>query len=122
LEINRREFLKLLGVTSAATAAGAWGASTIFSVPDTLFERINSGPHIETWKNSICTLCPGGCGIRVRQIDEIPVRVVGNPIYPVNRGGICPKAEAGIEGSVSPLREWVNAVKTNGRLWTGKKP
>jgi anaerobic selenocysteine-containing dehydrogenase len=104
LEINRREFLKLLGVSSTAAAVGAWGANTIFSVPEEVFERINTGPHIETWKNSICSLCPGGCGIRVRQIDGIPVRIIGNNLYPVNRGGVCPKAEAGIEVMFHPER------------------
>jgi anaerobic selenocysteine-containing dehydrogenase len=104
LEINRREFLKLLGVSTTSAAVGALGAGAIFSMPDEVFERINSGPHIETWKNSICTLCPGGCGIRVRQIDGIPVRILGNPLYPINKGGVCPKAEAGIEMLFHPDR------------------
>jgi len=104
LEINRREFLKLLGVSTTSAAVGILGAGAIFSVPDEVFERIITGPHIETWKNSICTLCPGGCGIRVRQIDGIPVRILGNPIYPINKGSVCPKAEAGIEMLFHPDR------------------
>jgi len=104
LEINRREFLKILGVSSAATAAGAWGASAVFSVPEEIFSRMHTGPHIESWKNTICTLCPGGCGIRVRQIDEIPVKIMGNHLYPVNRGGICLRAESGVELLFHPKR------------------
>jgi anaerobic selenocysteine-containing dehydrogenase len=104
VDISRREFLKLLGVTTAATTLGAWSASTIFSVPDEVFERVITGRHIETWKNSICTQCPGGCGIRVRLIDNIPVRVTGNPLYPINRGAVCPIAEAGIENLFQPNR------------------
>jgi anaerobic selenocysteine-containing dehydrogenase len=73
-------------------------------VPDEVFERVIVGPHIETWKNSICTQCPGGCGIRVRLIDDIPVRVMGNPFYPINRGAVCPIAEAGIEMLFQPNR------------------
>jgi anaerobic selenocysteine-containing dehydrogenase len=94
----------LLGVSTTSAAIGVLGAGAIFSMPDEVFERINSGPHIETWKNSICTLCPGGCGIRVRQIDGIPVRILGNPLYPINKGGVCPKAEAGIEMLFNPDR------------------
>jgi anaerobic selenocysteine-containing dehydrogenase len=63
-----------------------------------------AGSHIETWKNSICSLCPGGCGIKVRRIDGIPIRVLGNPLYPVNRGAVCPTAEAGIEMLFHPDR------------------
>ncbi|MFQ5630618.1 MAG: molybdopterin-dependent oxidoreductase [bacterium] len=104
MEISRRDFLKLLGVSTAAAAAGALGASAVFSVPDGVFERVTSGPRIETWKNSICSLCPGGCGIRVRLIDGIPVRVLGNPLYPINRGAVCPMAEAGVEKLFHPDR------------------
>jgi anaerobic selenocysteine-containing dehydrogenase len=104
LEIGRREFLKLLGVSTAATAAGAISASTFFSIPDHIFKRAFSGPHIESWINSICSLCPGGCGIRVRLIDGIPVRVLGNPIYPINKGAVCPMAEASIEQLFHPDR------------------
>jgi anaerobic selenocysteine-containing dehydrogenase len=104
VEIKRREFLKLLGVSSAATAVGIVGAETLLSVPDDVFERVQYGPRIESWKNSICAMCPGGCGIRVRCIDEIPVRITGNPLYPVNRGAICPKAESAIEMLFHPSR------------------
>ncbi|MCK5158515.1 MAG: molybdopterin-dependent oxidoreductase, partial [Candidatus Heimdallarchaeota archaeon] len=104
MEISRREFLRLLGVTGAATAIGTLGASAIFSIPDEVFERVTAGAHIETWKNSICTLCPGGCGIKVRRIDGIPVRVLGNPLYPVNYGAVCPTAEASIEMLFHPDR------------------
>lgn len=104
MEIDRREFLKLLGVSTVATVVGALGAYSLFSVPDNVFNRALNGPHIETWKNSICSMCPGGCGIRVRLIDNIPVKITGNPLYPINRGAICPMAEAGIEMLFHPKR------------------
>ncbi len=104
MELTRREFLKLLGITTASAAVGSLGASTLISVPDRVFERVITGPRIETWKNSICSLCPAGCGIRVRLIDGIPVRVLGNPLYPVNRGAVCPLAEAAIEDLFHPNR------------------
>ena len=104
MELTRRDFLKLLGVTSAATAAGALGASTIYSVPDHIFERVVTGPKIETWKTSVCTMCPGGCGVNVRLVDSVPVRVVGNPLYPINKGAVCPMAEAAVEELFHPDR------------------
>lgn len=106
MEINRREFLKLLGVSTAATAVGVWSGNTIYSIPENVFERALSGAHIETWKNSVCSMCPAGCGIRVRLIDDIPVRIKGNPLYPVNRGAsaVCPMAEAGVEMLFHPDR------------------
>ncbi len=104
MEISRREFLKYLGITSAGFSLGSLGCDTTWSVPDELYKKVAGGPQIETWKNSVCSLCPGGCGIKVRLIDSIPVRIFGNPNHPVNRGGICPMAEAGVEALFNPDR------------------
>lgn len=43
-------------------------------------------------KQSACTLCPNGCGLRVRMASEWPVGVAGVPIHPVTRGALCPLA------------------------------
>ena len=104
MEISRREFLKYLGVATAGFSITASGCDSIWSVPDEIIERVGGAPHLETWKMSVCSLCTGGCGLKVRLIDGIPVRMLGNPTHPVNRGGICPMAEAGIENLFNPDR------------------
>ena len=104
MEIDRRAFLKLLGITTGATTAGIWSARSLLSIPDEIYQRAFDGDHIETWKNSICGFCPGGCGIRVRLIDDIPVRILGNSKYPLNQGAVCPLAESGIEYLFHPDR------------------
>lgn len=100
MKISRREFLHLLGVTGAL----AGGFSTTWAIPDEWSGRLRSGPRLETWKVSTCGQCPAGCGIRVRLIDGIPVRILGNPIAPVNEGFICPMGEAGLELLYHPDR------------------
>ncbi len=100
MKISRRDFLYLLGVTGAL----AGGASRIWAVPDEWREKLRSGPRLETWKVSTCGQCPAGCGIRVRLIDDIPVRILGNPIAPVNNGFVCPMGEAGLELLFHPDR------------------
>ena len=100
MKISRREFLQLLG----ATGALAGGASRIWAIPDEWREKLRSGPRLETWKVSTCGQCPAGCGIRVRLIDDIPVRILGNPIAPVNNGFLCPMGEAGLELLYHPDR------------------
>ncbi|MFQ6116180.1 MAG: twin-arginine translocation signal domain-containing protein, partial [bacterium] len=97
MEISRREFLKLLGMSTAGVTLTGLGCNSMWSVPDDIYERVGGAPRLESWKISVCSLCPGGCGIKVRLIDGIPVRILGNPIHPVNRGGICPMSEAGVE-------------------------
>ena len=100
MKITRRNFLQMLGITGVA----AGGISRVWAIPEKWAEKLQSGPRIETWKMSTCGQCPGGCGIRVRLIDEIPVRISGNPIAPVNSGFICPMGEAGLELLYHPDR------------------
>lgn len=100
MKISRRVFLQLLG----ATGALAGGVSRIWAIPDEWREKLRSGPRLETWNVSTCGQCPAGCGIRVRLIDDIPVRILGNPIAPVNNGFTCPMGEAGLELLYHPDR------------------
>ena len=104
MEISRREFLKYLGITTAGASLVGLGLEPIWSVPEKLLERVGGAPLLESWKTSVCSLCPAGCGIKVRLIDGIPVRILGNPLHPLNRGGICPMGEAGIETLFNPDR------------------
>jgi anaerobic selenocysteine-containing dehydrogenase len=100
MKITRRNFLQILGVTGVA----AGGISRVWAIPDKWIEKLQDGPRIETWKMSTCGQCSAGCGIRVRLIDGIPVRIFGNPIAPVNGGFTCPMGEAGLELLYHPDR------------------
>jgi len=100
MKITRRKFLQMLGITGVA----AGGISQVWAIPDEWAKKLQDGPRIETWKMSTCGQCPAGCGIRIRLIDGIPVRILGNPIAPVNNGFICPMGGAGLELLYHPDR------------------
>lgn len=104
MEISRRDFLKLLGGISGTVALGGFGLNQMIAVPEELIEQAKNGPGIETWKSTICGQCPGGCGIQVRLIDGIPVYIKGNPVYPVNQGGMCPSGHSALELLFNPDR------------------
>lgn len=53
---------------------------------------------------SVCSLCPGGCGVSVRRIDERVVSVAGSRDFPINRGGICPLGISGPQLLYTPVR------------------
>ncbi len=53
---------------------------------------------------SICQLCPSGCGLRVRLVNGNPVSIHGNPLHPVNRGGLCGRGAAGLQLYYDPDR------------------
>jgi len=53
---------------------------------------------------SVCTLCPGGCGISVRKIDQRVIKVEGLKDHPVNNGGVCIRGLTGPQLIYSPTR------------------
>ncbi|HKK98753.1 MAG TPA: menaquinone reductase molybdopterin-binding-like subunit QrcB [Desulfotignum sp.] len=65
---------------------------------------------------SVCTLCPGTCGISVRKIDSRPVKIEGEDTYPVNNGGACLHGIAGLQYLYDPCRVKTPLKKNNGRF------
>jgi len=63
-----------------------------------------NGPLVTRFINTTCGACPGGCGLRVRTVDNIPVRVEGNPHHPVSRGGLCPVGVSSLSFLIHPDR------------------
>ncbi len=104
--MNRREFLKYMTAFGAMTAGSNWLVERLWSMMQEgeLTGELAEPPGIESWANSICRLCPGGCGVRVRLIDGLPVKIDGNPLYPVNRGGLCATGHAGLQILYNPDR------------------
>jgi anaerobic selenocysteine-containing dehydrogenase len=54
--------------------------------------------------DSTCTLCPGGCGLSVRRIDERVVKIEGLAGHPINSGGLCMLGLSGAQLLYSPTR------------------
>jgi anaerobic selenocysteine-containing dehydrogenase len=104
--MNRRDFLKYMGAAGAFTAGSNWVVGRLWSMMQSgrPGHDLAESPGIESRVNSICRLCPGGCGIKVRLVDGLPVKIEGNPLYPVNRGGLCPVGHSGLQMLYSPDR------------------
>lgn len=48
--------------------------------------------------------CPAGCGILARNRDARVVKLEGNPHHPVNRGALCARGQAALQGLYDPDR------------------
>jgi len=106
--MKRRRFLRTLGGTSAGIALSSCtkienlNKRIVNIIPAKEEERVPKG--VEKWMVSICGQCQGGCGIKVRLIDERAVKIEGNPLHPINQGTLCPKGQAGLQLLYDPDR------------------
>lgn len=100
--LSRRDFLLYGGATAAGVTLGQWGRHLLARADDRL--RISRPPGLETWSTSVCRECPAACGVRVRLVDDVPVKLEGNPACPIGRGRLCAKGQAGIESYFDPDR------------------
>jgi len=69
--------------------------------------------------NSVCRLCPGGCGITVRKVEDRATKIEGREGYPVNDGGICPLGASGLQLLYGPWRV-PSPLKRVGKRGSGK--
>ena len=123
---SRRDFLK----TTALAGCTALVASQ-FDFARGLIARVEAGEltefeayelmKAENTLYSACLNCNTGCGIKVKILDGVAVKIDGNPYNPFNLhphlemketpekavkvdGGLCPKGQAGHQGAYDPYR------------------
>ncbi len=103
--MNRRKFLKVLGVTGGGAAAMA-GCSTerVEKLIPYLVPLEDQIPGLATYYASTCRECPAGCGVHLRVREGRAVKVEGNPDHPVNRGKVCARGQASLQGTYNPDR------------------
>src|SRR5512133_1981842 len=123
--IDRRDFLK-----AAAAGCGALAASQL-DFARGLLARAEAGEltpaeayallQAENQVQTVCLNCNTGCGIKVKLIDGVAVKIDGNPYNPFTLqphlpasaalaeaaavdGAICPKGQAGHQTAYDPYR------------------
>src|SRR5512138_3623174 len=124
--MSRRDFLK----TTAVAGCGAIVASQL-DFARGLIARVEAGEitaaeayellKAENTLYTVCLNCNTGCGIKVKILDGVAVKVDGNPYNPFTLhphldmkedvksaakldGAICPKGQAGHQGAYDPYR------------------
>jgi anaerobic selenocysteine-containing dehydrogenase len=127
--MERRDFLKISAAGGAAAALEGCGNpdhQLIRFVPEE-----DLIPGIATWKPSICTQCPAGCGLLVRvmqgeaevvrkgQLGLIKMglakKLEGNPNHPINQGRLCPRGQTGLQVTYHPDRIRTPLARTGPR-------
>jgi molybdopterin-containing oxidoreductase family iron-sulfur binding subunit len=103
-EMDRRRFLKVLGVTSGGAAAVGCSTGTPEKLVPYLVPPENQIPGVATYYASTCRECPAGCGVHVRVREGRAVKVEGNPGSPFNGGKLCARGQASLQGLYNPDR------------------
>src|SRR3989475_2677463 len=105
--IDRRRFLKVLGVTGAGAAAlsscGIGPEPTERLIPY-LVQPENQIPGTACYYANTRRERVAGCGVRVRVREGRAVKLEGNPDSPINRGRLCARGQAAIQGLYNPDR------------------
>jgi len=123
MKIDRRSFLSLVIGGAAGTALtplplkltddlSIWTQRFRY-MPNEVPVPLDGAVSHET---SVCALCPGGCGISVRKIDNRAVKIEGRKDCPVNEGGICTLGLAGLQLLYGPWRVKTPLKKNNGQF------
>ena len=103
--MDRRKFLSVAGVAGAGTAVLA-GCSTdrIAKLVPYMVGNEDEVPGIATYYASTCTECPAGCSLHVKTREARAIKLEGNPASPINRGALCARGQAGLQGLYNPGR------------------
>lgn len=123
-EINRRDFLKFMGIGGAGAVAlsGCDMPTTVTleqgkeKVVAYLVPEEYVIPGIGVWFASTCQQCPAGCGVHGRVREGRLLKLEGNPDSAINWGGLCQMGQAGLQGHYNPDRLTKPLVRKNGSL------
>jgi formate dehydrogenase major subunit len=99
MEVTRRGFLKLSGLSAAVIASGL-GFNLEAKAAQGRVLKLAGTTKIP----SICHFCSGGCGLILHIKDGKLIHLDGNPDNPINEGTLCPKAASLAQVAYSPDR------------------
>ena len=104
MDLKRRDFLKLIGATTVATAIpGCTPKEPKTLIPYVIPEE-DIIPGKSVWYATVCRECPAGCGVNVRVREGRATKAEGNPFHPVNKGALCARGQASLQGLYNPDR------------------
>ena len=114
--VKRRDFLKILGVTTAATAATGCSTDHVRKLIPYVASPDSTVPGVSNYYASTCRECATSCGILVETRDGRALKIEGNPNTELNRGALCAKGQSALQGLYNPDRFRGPMARKNGAL------
>jgi molybdopterin-containing oxidoreductase family iron-sulfur binding subunit len=114
--VKRRDFLKVLGAAGAATTAVGCTNEQVEALIPYMVSPDQTVPGVSTYYSTTCRECAASCGIIAEVRDGRAIKLEGNPDHPVNRGALCAKGQASLQGLYNPDRYRSPMMREGGRL------
>ncbi len=106
--LDRRDFLKVLGISGAAATLAGCGHTSIESGVEEVMSYVNPQdfvvPGIGVFYASTCAQCGSGCGIMGKVREGRVLKLEGNPESGISGGKICGLGQAGVQAHYNPDR------------------
>ncbi len=91
---NRRDFLKLFGFGLTAAAITACVDKPVYKAIPYVVKPENVTPGVASWYATTCQGCAASCGLLVKSREGRPIKVEGNDLHGMSRGGTCAVGQA----------------------------
>src|SRR4051794_40519791 len=114
--VKRREFLKVVGASSAALATAACAAEDTGKLIPYLVSPDQTVPGVSTYYATTCRECAAACGVIAETRDGRTIKLEGNPAHPLNRGALCARGQAALQGLYNPDRYRQPMIRKGGAL------
>ena len=118
--LNRREFLRVLGISGAAATVAGCGGTSIQSGVALVESYVHPDdfvvPGIGVYYASTCTQCGSACGVMGRVREGRILKLEGNPQSVISGGKICGLGQAGVQGHYNPDRLTTSMMRQGAAL------
>ena len=106
--VSRRDIFKFAGAGAGGVGVGLLLGEVNQRPLETLLSTHippeDFSPGVDTWYNTLCRMCPAGCGISVKVREGRAKKIEGNAAHPVSRGGTCALGQAALNALYNPDR------------------
>src|SRR5688572_28541130 len=102
--VKRRDFLKVLGASSAAVASVGCSSERVGNLVPYLVHPDETVSGVSTYYATTCRECAAACGIIAETRDGRVTKLEGNPAHPLNRGALCARGQSALQGLYNPDR------------------
>ncbi len=113
-DMDRRSFLKVMGASFLFASAACYRRPVEKVIP-----YVNQPQEVVAgvadWYSSTCGDCSCSCNIIVKTREGRPIKLEGNPLSPLNQGGLCAQGQASILNLYDPDRLKFAVANQNGK-------